>query len=243
MLNLAKLTKQKLQEMALQFITQHGLSIPAKFVTKAFIDTSTPLEGLWRNGTMSLFADRMLALSNQMDNDGLLELYHFNERAHRLGLCNFATVSNTDKFLKNALRESGGAVWKQKTFAPIAYKVMNELRAKSGYSPQIMPQDLSDDVFQQPDGFQNKTPVYVSVLTDGDADDLNEAMDAFGQLASQSVYVMFVNISAMSHTARDLADKFDHVGYAFLPTEDLSDEHLFDALLQPEFVNWCAKFS
>ena len=89
-------------------------------------------------------------------------------------------------------------------------------------------------------------PVYLVVMTDGDNSDEGVAEDLVSDMAGNDIYIQFVGIGTGSKFKfiRRLADEYGHVGFVdFSNPSAVTDEQMFDELLNEEFLNWFAKRS
>lgn len=258
-----KLTKSEAQAKVTLVLQKRNIAEPPKSAVKAFLDTSGSFQDEWDDGIIALLADRVLAVASRLDDDGILDMYHFNNNTYPLGTCDFSKIQDTDKHLKDMLRASNTPLWRGTEFSPIVTQIIADLYAgdggsqvsnatpapkKRGFFSSLFGGDEGEVSARQtstavPDSYRNKTPTLVYVLTDGDAQDKRNALTVFEKLLSQSVYVMFINVSAVSSAAKELADKYSNVGYVYFPKlSQIDDEELMNALLTDEFVQWRAKF-
>lgn len=249
-----KLSKEEMNNKVSLVLTKRNVPQPPKSAVKAVFDTSGSFEDEWQDGTIALLADRVLAVASRLDDDGSLDLYHFNNQVYPLGACNFSEIADTDKHLKRLLADSKTPVWRGTEFAPIVDRIIADLHAgeqaqssgapkKRGFFSSLFGSAEPQEAAKVPSGYRNKKPTLVYVLTDGDAQDKRKALSAYGALAEQSVYVMFINVSQVSSAAREIAEMYDNVGYVYFPElKQLSDESLLDSLLTTEFVQWRSRF-
>lgn len=91
---------------------------------------------------------------------------------------------------------------------------------------------------------ENPQPIFCIFITDGANDDQREAFDAFKRTSPGNVYFQCVGIGDPSsfQFLMEMAEKFDHVGFANLNKLDITDEALYDLLINAEFANWIKKF-
>lgn len=143
---------------------------------------------LYKNGTVQETLDRLLPISLQMDDDGVVPVYQFNNHTSK---ADDLTISNLDGYV---------------------YEKLENPRGGTSYAPCI--NDIVEDLKE---GSQ-KTPVFVIFITDGENDDRYETEKALIKASKYPIYFQFVGIGDeyfdFLHELDDLKGReFDNAGF------------------------------
>lgn len=230
LINLAKSAKISLKKVNLQ---QHKAQVAL------CLDISGSMIALYNSGKMQQFAERILALGCQFDDDGSIDLFLFGQNAHHAGemtLDNFSDcIENVRKrFRFEAATNYGKAIAKVQEF----------------YYPR--PQQPQQGFFQRltqpssatpPEPIAGQTPVYVMFVTDGAATDRAKAE---AELTVASYAPIFWQFMAIGRSGFDFLEELDDLQARFLDNADFfsvrdpletPDNELYD-LLMTEYPSW-----
>jgi hypothetical protein len=90
-------------------------------------------------------------------------------------------------------------------------------------------------------------PMFVMFITDGEnaRDDVAYTEQLIQKMATRNIYVMFLGIGNESFsTLRKLDEKYNNIGFAALTDiASMSDEALYEVLLNEEFCTWIKQFA
>ena len=96
-------------------------------------------------------------------------------------------------------------------------------------------------------GFMKKKPAsvpsYLMFITDGDTDqtDQRTAEALLKEMASSNIYIQLIGVGrgARFTFLKDMADKYDHVGFVTFPDLDrVTDDQMYEQLLSEEACEW-----
>ena len=203
------------------------------------IDISGSMSGLFGNGVVQETIDKIFAIAFNLDPDKQLDVFVFNYRARQLSKM---LESHYGNYVKNVLlRETsiGGGT----NYAPVINMVTDF------YKPETTTVKKSGGFF----GIGAKTeevpagdvqPIYAIFITDGANDDRAEAKAAFARTAPGNVYFQCIGIGDPSQFSfiDSVGDAFGHVGFTNLNDLNISDDELYDRLINEEFAEWVKPF-
>lgn len=228
--NMLNLSKEEVKQKVGLVLEKRKMANPPKVAVKVFIDTSGSFRDEWEDGTVGLIAERVLAVANRFDDDGNLDIYHFNNEAHDCGSANFEKTNGVKYLKENILNKSSDELWNGTCFSPILNAVL-PAKASSG--------GIFGSLFGKVKAEKKNQPTLVYIITDGDNADDHTTDTKFEESVDSNTYFMFVNVQSMAKNAKNYADKYPHVGYVFI--KDLrkaSDDQVIEALITEEYTNW-----
>ena len=203
------------------------------------IDISGSMEGRFNSGLVQETIDRVFAIAMNMDPDKALDVFVFNMGAKQLTQMKAEHYDNyVTSILLKETRIGGGT-----NYAPVINEVTNF------YKPEVATVKKSGGFL----GFGAKVeevpvapaqPIYANFITDCANDDRTNAMDAFAGTAPGNVYFQCVGIGDPSQFSfiKAVGDKFDHVGFMNMNDLNISDDDLYDSLINEEFAEWIKPF-
>lgn len=258
-----KLTKQEVVQKTRLVLKKRGVDVPPVCAVKAVLDTSGSFKPDWDKGTVALLTMRVLAVANQFDDNGELEMYHFNDDIHQLETMSFADVSDPQDWIRHNVLQSHQYLWHGTQYAPIVNEMMQDVVSVN--SPKQRKADAGGGLFGKLRSLcaglvgQGEDPVTVAefnpaaplltaptavyIVTDGENYDQREVIRLLDHCESWPIYFMFVNANNMAENAKTLADRYSNVGYAFIPNLDTaSDDEILEALISEEFLEWRSRY-
>jgi hypothetical protein len=203
------------------------------------IDISGSMGELFRNGVVQETIDRVFAIAMNMDPDKALDVFVFNYGSKKLTQMKESHYGNYVQSVLLRETQVGGGT----NYGP----VINEVT--TFYKPETATIKKSGGFFgigakveEIPVG--EAQPIYAIFITDGANDDRAAAMEAFARTATGNVYFQCVGIGDSSQFSfiEGVGEKFDHVGFMNLNKLDISDEDLYEKLINEEFVEWIKPF-
>lgn len=210
------------------------------------LDISASMSSLYRSGKIQRLAEKVLALSTRIDDDGSIDVFLFGKDAHDIGEM---TLDNFRDFVQGALRTrplEGG------TYYGKAMKLVRE-----HYFPSIGSRDLSAPA-------PGPLPIYVMFLTDGQTFDEKVTEQQLRASAFQPIFWQFMGIGKSKKDVRrrgggffarlaasdfSFLEKLDDLPGRYVDNADffsvedpeaVSDDELYD-LLMTEYPKWAAE--
>lgn len=181
------------------------------------IDVSGSMADEFADGTVQNTIDRVFALAFNLDPDKVLEVFAFGRSVKQIPSMKENDCGNYVKnvFLRH-VNVGGG----------------------TDYAPAI---NGVTDFYKNP----STQPILVLFITDGQNGDESLAKSAFGRTENGNVYFQCVGIGPNRSEFRFLermANDFDHVGFMHMPSLKISDEKLYEELVNTEFTEFLKKF-
>lgn len=195
------------------------------------LDYSGSMQGLYRSGEVQALAERVLALATQIDDDGAIDVFAFESRAHYLGELTITDFAGGVDRLTRSLR------WGSTDYAGALSLV------RSHYAPASGGGMLSR--FRKAPA-ADRLPAYVMFVTDGAPDSRAAAAREVTAASGDPLFWQFLGIGAGPFDfLRHLDDldgrQVDNCG--FFETSDLarlSDQDLYGRMLA-EYPAWVAE--
>ena len=232
---LLSLTKQAHVSLEKVNLAQHRAKVAI------CLDISGSMGGLYSSGKIQRLAEKVLALACHFDDDGMIDVFLFGERAHHaeeMGIDNFAGF--TQRLLQRYPLEGGTNYG----------KVMKELR--NFYFPVTISAN-------KPLVTQAALPVYVLFITDGNTTDQEETKRQVKGSSYEPLFWQFMAIGKTKKSAKGkgffanlLASDFTFLEaldvlperyidnanfFSVEDPEEISDTELYD-LLMAEYPQW-----
>lgn len=183
------------------------------------LDISGSMTGRYQNGSVDRLVKRVLGLGLNMDDDGSIEVYAFGSGAYRIGI---ADANN------------------YKTFIP---KMLSQRRLEGSTHYGKVIEMIRRDMWPN----DNKTPVYVMFVTDGDTQDRSLTEKQIRKASEEGIFWQFMGISDSSYSGGfsflerldDLSGRYvDNCDFfSVRSSDDLTDEQLYDKMMA-EYPGW-----
>lgn len=195
------------------------------------LDISGSMYKLYGDGQVQKFAERILALGCNFDDDGAIDVFLFGEYAHDVGpmsLDNFPGL--IDRLLKQHPLEGGTAYG----------KAIEKVR--QFYFPEV-PTRMSNQQLDRKTPTSADLPVYVMFVTDGTTDDKAFSERQIRMASYEPIFWQFMTIGRARFDFLEkldtLSDRYiDNAGFFnVMEPKDLSDEKLY-SLLMKEYPQW-----
>ena len=252
----SKIELKKLTEQVSIVLSKKGVA-PTVMVQVGFAtDVSGSIEGSYLDGTMQNIVNRLQALSNRFDDNQTLDMWAFHNGVIELEP---AVPSMFGSYVKDYIL-SRSDLWGGTSFVPVLEMVRDHYFGgitekpvtghippatgffKSIFSSREEPKPTITESVVKGNGV--KLPVYLIFLTDGDNDDTKATDQLISDLQTENIYIQMVGVGRGStfRFIKGLAAKYDHVGFVdFSDPSKVTDEQMYAALLNDEFVNWLKK--
>lgn len=203
------------------------------------LDYSGSMAGQYRGGAMQRLAEKILALATQLDDDGSVELFVFDNSADFLGDISLGDYKGSVNRLV-AGRQMG-----------LTYYDQAFLKVRDHYGFAAPDQQPKKKFFglrkASPPPVQGpaEEPVFAVFLTDGDPSDPAGAIRTLTEVSTAPIFWKFLSIGPnipFLQKLDDLSDRFmDNADYQPVQNVDsVSDSELFKLLLV-EYPEWLAE--
>jgi hypothetical protein len=209
------------------------------------LDVSGSARGFYEgSNVMQETIDRLLAVALKFDDNGELDAWLFHDGV----LPQLPTITESDEGTyvnKVILRQRG--LWGATNYAPVLQEVMNfyfgeQAPAKSG---GMFGGLFGKKTAAAPTG-SKKDPAMLLFITDGSNSDRADTERVLRAAEANSpVYFNMVGIGNPSYFQfiEEMADKLGNVGFTNLNDLSISDEVLYDKIVNQEFVDWVKKYA
>ncbi|MBC9706048.1 MAG: VWA domain-containing protein [Enterococcus sp.] len=203
------------------------------------IDFSGSMSKDYKNGSIQRLAEKVLALSTHLDDDGNIDLFVFDTNADYLGEISLSDYKGAVERL-TAGRHMGRTFY-AKPFALVRnHYNMVPANRNAGFFKSFKKPANSEIV-------KSDLPIFMIFLTDGAPDDKTDAVRTLSEVSAAPIFWKFLSIGPRPieflQKLDDLKDRhMDNADYQYLGTdvEALSDEKLFEAMLV-EYRDWLAE--
>lgn len=221
------LSLNKATEQVVLTLNKRGITnIPKDVNVSLLLDYSYSMSSHYSNGAVSRVLQRLLSISNVIDDDGNLELVIFENGANHVGTLNVSQFDTTDRIVDQIRSKysMGGT-----NFAPAVDKILSVLSAGSSIGKAF-------------GGFFGKKPAVegkqlLVMISDGDNGDHKEFAQAVKTIESMpNVYLQCVAIGYDSRSLRALAEQSDSVGYSSISDFSKTDEDLINSVINSELL-------
>lgn len=205
-------------------------------------DVSGSAQWMYDQGIIQDTLDRLLAVSLKFDDNGEMDVWTFHNTFQRLDT---ASAADYGTYVKNKILNGRTSLWGGTSYAPVMQDVVRFY--------------FEDEVVQKKSGgflgFGSKTqtttvakdknsPALCLFITDGVNDDKTQALRVLQNAVNHPVYWMMVGVGDPKHFdfLEKAADDLPNVGFVNLASLDISDEKLYEEIINPELVEFVRKF-
>ena len=252
MSNLVDLTKKvKVQ------LEKKGAKPDVKAQVGFAIDISGSMRGLYNNGTMQDIVNRVQALANRFDDNQTLDMWAFHNDVYELIPAVPAMFGN---YVNSYVLSLGSKLWGGTSFHPVVSAIQqhyfgpeivkvttSNVKPSTGFFGKLFGKteiEQKTETVLSPKTNMSTDPVYLIFLTDGDNDDETKTSSIIASLVNENIYIQFVGVGKGStfRYVKKMASLYDHVGFVdFSDPDEVTDDQMFDELLNPEFIKWINK--
>lgn len=201
------------------------------------LDKSGSAQSFYERGQFNELVDRLLPVAANMDDDGTIDTWLFHNRSFEVEP---ATPKNYGSYITNVIMKGKHRNdWGGTSYAPVIkdihhhYFGTEEKKGFFGFGGGKKPVTADN------------TPALVFFITDGANDDKSATRQLLDSIKDEPVYWMTVGIGP-EHSfgfLREIADTYDNVGFISFKDLDMSDEKLYDSILNGELAEWINKVS
>lgn len=219
-------------------LAKHQIPAALKAQVKFELDDSGSAVPMYNSGQMQELVERLMAIALRLDADGKLEVFSFSSRAHKHGDVTEAEIPGyiNQKFIPEARR---GGTWEGGTNYAAAIRA-----AITEDAPAPKSGGLFGTLFGKKETTAAPTgpsyPAFHLFVSDGqDAGDTHDFKRLISG-ASKDHYFMLVGIGPASYfnLMREVADQYDNVGFVNFPNLTVSDDAMYEAILEKEALDW-----
>ncbi|WP_426956190.1 VWA domain-containing protein [Muricoccus radiodurans] len=193
------------------------------------IDVSGSMKELYVRGVVQAVSERFLALAMNLDDDGSMDAWAFDERMATLPTI---TGSSIGGYVRREIMDSPISKWGGTAYAPpIAAARANWFEAErvGGFL------GFGGRKVEKP-----QTPALLLFLTDGENTDQRETETAIEATSSRPLYIQFIGIGGGSFPFIErMGDRYPNVGFMSVPDiASIPDDALYEGLVTDELATW-----
>ncbi|MGB0560302.1 MAG: VWA domain-containing protein [Spirulinaceae cyanobacterium] len=231
LINLAKKADISLEKANLQ---QHQARVAL------CLDISGSMIDLYRSGKIQQFAERVLALGCQFDDDGAIEIFLFGEQAHHAGPMSLENFGDCVARLQRRYGYEGATNYGRAIALIQDFYFPRKRAPEQGFWQRLLGGQAQAPL---PEPIAGSEPVYVMFVTDGGASDRGQAET---ELTLASYAPIFWQFMAIGSGGFDFLERLDDLSDRLLDNADFfavsdplatPDAQLYD-LLMTEYPQW-----
>lgn len=245
---MAGIQLQKRAEMVGIVLAKRGITkVPPVRVGMA-LDVSGSAQSFYSSRTgpsvMQETIDRLLGVALKFDDNGELDSWLF----HHDVLPQLPTLTESDEgsYVDKVILKQHG-LWGATKYAPVLQSVMDyyfssktvteKVGGLFGFGAKTVTKTIESG---------SKDPAMLLFVTDGENSDQREAAHVLREAAKSSpVYFQMIGVGPASsfRFIKEMADDLPNVGFVNLSTLTMSDNELYEQLVNPEFCEWIKKLA
>lgn len=204
------------------------------------LDASESMKDLYRKGVVGQAVDRLLAIALKFDDDGQLDVWGFHDTVMAFPA---ACASDEGTYVKQRILGSNWELWGGTNYAPPISEALRTYAVGETYvemKARWMRERVDEPKVQFGIPSTNASPAMLMFVTDGSCWDEGAAAALLEKGAGSSVYFNMVGLgnSRAFEFLRRMADRFGNVGFVNLASLGISDEALYESIVNPEFCEW-----
>lgn len=203
------------------------------------LDVSGSAQGLYTGGVIQETLDRLLAIALKFDDNGELDAWAFHNKTTEL-----PTITEADEGTYVRKKILGGNVdlWGGTEYAPALQAAVDHyFGADKDSKPGLMGRLFGA---KKVEAKADNSPAMVLFVTDGANSDRSAAASVLREAAKKSpVYFQMIGVGPAHYFdfISEMADELPNVGFVNLSTLSISDDQLYEELVNPEFCEWIKK--
>lgn len=220
----------KATEEVVRTLTKRGVvSIPRDINVSLLLDISGSMRPYFSNGSVTGVLERLLSISNTIDDDGVMPLTLFHHDAHFYREVKSEEYENAQSIIDDIVsRYSFGGT----EFTPAVVKALETLAPSVGFFSRL----FSKPAVPAVEGKQ-----LLVLITDGENSDSREFSAIVQELEKMpNIYLQTIAVGFDSGYLSGIADQSDSVGYTSISSFTGSDEKLINSIISNELLT---KFS
>lgn len=217
----------------------------------AALDISGSMRENFTSGRVSELVDRLLPVADQFDDNGEIDMWAFNNASMELPP---ATPENYGGYVEKELKGlgiNGGT-----NYAPVIERIAHHyfgsentvkrtVKPSIGFFGKLFGKTQVEEKIESVPITESDIPALVFFITDGANSDEAQAFHLMEKLKDEKVYWMMVGIGNASQFSfiESLARRYDNVGFINFKSLDLTDEQIYDSIINGELAAWINKVS
>lgn len=210
-------------------------SVPPTRVGLA-LDISGSTHELYMSGVIQEVVNRLQAVAMRFDDNQELDMWSFANAFNRL---ESARPADCDGYVeKHILRNSAVTKWQGTSYGPVMADILNFY-----FSAQVR---KSGGLFGMFGKTEKVAPVNADVpamclfVTDGANDDRRQAAEILRRSQDKAIYWQLVGVGPAREFGflNEMADELPNVGFVNLNSLNISDDQLYEQLLNDELCDW-----
>lgn len=200
------------------------------------MDVSGSAEWLYQNGTMQETVSRLLAVAMNFDDNGELDMWSFENAAHRLEV---ATKDNYERFVQKEIVDNDSiSKWHGTSYAPVIQDMLNRYFIGDVVTSGGLFGLFGKPKLQAPADIA--IPAYGMLVTDGANNDHPATQKLLEMSQKYPIYWQMVGVGDPKEFTflREMGDRYPNVGFVNLASLTITDDVLYDKLISDELVSW-----
>lgn len=208
------------------------------------MDISGSMQPLYNNGTVQLTMDRLLAVACKFDDNQTLDAWTFSNGYDAIAPI---TPDLFSTYVKQHILDNRKVTkWGGTNYAPVIQAAIEHYGFATPSTPTtgggffgMFKKPAQPTPIAIPSQAQS-LPAFLIMVTDGENSDVQAARRVLETAAKHDIYVEFVGIGNTNFRfIEEVADAYPNVGFvAIRDLESMSDEILYDSLVNAEFADW-----
>lgn len=206
--------------LELNLVKAEILTVPVMAV-KLLVDKSGSMDAEFRNGFVQDTIDLLLVAAMKFDDDGKMQIGFFN---HSFIETPEVTAEDVGTYIKRyGIGTNGGTAF---AAGIKAFKGTSETERR-GWASRLFSRGTVDE---------KPTPVYISLITDGDNADKAEFERELKGLDNTFVQIVAIGSGCNKSYLDSVAKKYDNVGVIYLPNPSkVTPDSFYEQLLNEDF--------
>lgn len=200
------------------------------------LDISGSTRGMYHDGVMQEAVNRLQAVAMRFDDNKELDMWSFSNGFNRLVS---ATPNDCEDYVeRRILNDREVDKWHGTSYAPVMEDILEfyfkgEVRKAGGLfglfgkTQRVAPANAN-------------VPAMCLFVTDGANDDRRQAAEVLRRSQDKAIYWQLIGVGPAREFGfiREMADELPNVGFVNLSSLSMSDEALYDQLLNDELCGW-----
>lgn len=229
-------------------LSKKGLNKAPTMRVATLIDISGSMDDEIRDGSVQKVFNQLMGVAFKFDDNAEIDMWIFNTHSYYVGT---AGINDLDSYVKqHGIRAEGGTAYSPAVrdvtkfmFGPRYEEVAVTKKGLFG-TKTVMERQLVEP---------SNTPVLVLMITDGApynegstvSSQFNNILPAFKEAAKYDIYFQMIGVNNQGEkfeVISRLADELPNVGFVKMSDFSASDEHLYEAIVTDELIEWIKKF-
>lgn len=244
--------QKRVQEVGI-ILAKRGLAAVPRARVGVALDVSGSARDLYSRGIMQEALDRLLAVAIKFDDNGELDTWVFDTSSYELPAM---TANDYGTYVQSNImgnRKLMNNIWGGTQYAPPLEDAMEHYfptqaavveQEKPGFFGRLFGTRAAPIVEKAPTPAAKSEPAMLLFITDGENFDRSEARKVL-QVASDQKHPVYFQMIGIGNSSFDfleqMADDLPNVGFVNLTSLNITDEALYEQVVNEEFVEWMKK--